>query len=92
MRAKSAGLSFGLYAGTAMKLPVSVILCRARERGTICRAGSSGVKILHSFAGTPDGSSPWGLPPRGSEGQLYGTTRSGGSVSYGGAGVGASVH
>ncbi len=59
----------------------------ADEQGTIYSADSSGVRILHSFAGTPDGSIPWGLTPRGSQGRLYGTTQAGGAVSYGGAGT-----
>jgi uncharacterized repeat protein (TIGR03803 family) len=58
----------------------------SEEQGTIYSADSSDVKILHSFAGTRDGSIPWGLTPRGSQGQLYGTTQAGGRVSYGGAG------
>lgn len=57
------------------------------EHGTIYSADSSDVKTLHSFAGTRDGSIPWGLTPRGSQGQLYGTTQTGGRVSYGGAGT-----
>jgi uncharacterized repeat protein (TIGR03803 family) len=59
----------------------------SNEQGTIYSADSSGVKILHSFAGMLDGGGPWGLTPLGSQGQLYGTTQSGGAVSYNGAGT-----
>ena len=55
--------------------------------GTVFELNASGETVLHSFDGT-DGRHPNGGLVEDSSGNLYGTTRTGGSTSCGGAGCG----
>ncbi len=52
--------------------------------GTVFEISASGkFKLLHSFAGTPDGVNPYGSLVRDASGNLYGTTFYGGTSGYG---------
>jgi uncharacterized repeat protein (TIGR03803 family) len=58
--------------------------CAPYGCGTVFKVSSAGhVTVLHSFAGTPDGSYPLAGLVRDSAGNLYGTTVDGGSVLRG---------
>jgi uncharacterized repeat protein (TIGR03803 family) len=53
-------------------------------RGTVFKVDTSGKEtVLHVFTGSPDGAYPLGGLTRDQEGNLYGTTNSGGSYGYG---------
>ncbi|MGO9243332.1 MAG: choice-of-anchor tandem repeat GloVer-containing protein [Verrucomicrobiia bacterium] len=47
------------------------------------RASADTLKTLHTFAGTLDGSAPYGGLTEGSDGNFYGTTESGGGSGFG---------
>jgi uncharacterized repeat protein (TIGR03803 family) len=52
--------------------------------GTIFRMGPDGTLIvLHAFTGGSDGAQPYGALARGTDGNLYGTTRDGGVLNFG---------
>jgi len=54
------------------------------SNGTIYKIDASGtLTVLHSFTGQPDGQNPQGGVIRDSEGNLYGTTASGGTDNFG---------
>jgi uncharacterized repeat protein (TIGR03803 family) len=75
----------GLFYGTAAT-GGDINSCPSEGCGTVFKSNSTGkVTVLHTFHGS-DGSLPTGLM-KGSDGNFYGTTNTGGQLSGGGAGT-----
>ena len=74
----------GLVADKAGNLYGTTIIGGTHEWGTVFKLDTAGTfSVLYSFANSPDGANPYAGVVLDAQGNLYGTTSSGGAFNYG---------